>query len=94
MFQLSPAEKKMMNPRAPVAERLVALPRILTWELEMATLTTIPPSVIACPTCPKCGDRMSLIGISPDRPGCDRRTYECPRCQHEVTEVIEFRKAS
>ena len=25
-------------------------------------------------------------------PGYDQRTYECPRCQHEVTEVIQFRE--
>jgi len=52
------------------------------------------PHVVACPSCPKCGTRMSLVGIFPDRAGHDRRTYECPRCEHEVTEVMEFKRAS
>jgi DNA-directed RNA polymerase subunit RPC12/RpoP len=52
------------------------------------------PSVIACPSCPKCGTRMLLICVFPDRPGYDQRTYQCPRCEHEVTEIIKFRKAS
>jgi DNA-directed RNA polymerase subunit M/transcription elongation factor TFIIS len=59
----------------------------------MATLTAIPPTVLACPACPKCGTRMVLVCIVPDRSGHDQRTYECPRCQHEVTETIQFRKA-
>ncbi len=47
------------------------------------------PAVIACPSCPKCGTRMMLVRIFADRPGYDERTYECPRCEHEITEVIE-----
>ena len=50
--------------------------------------------VIACPSCPKCGTRMLLIRIFPDRPGYDQRTYDCPRCEHEVTEIMEFKRAS
>ena len=50
--------------------------------------------VIACPSCPKCDTRMLLIRIFPDRPGYDQRTYECPRCEHEVTEIMEFKRAS
>jgi hypothetical protein len=61
----------------------------------MAAATAILPEVIACPACPKCGARaMSLVAIFPDKPGHDRRIYECPRCQYEVTEVVEFKKAS
>jgi len=49
---------------------------------------------MSCPSCPKCGTRMKLIRIFPDSPGYDQRTYECPRCEHEVTEVVRFKKAS
>jgi DNA-directed RNA polymerase subunit RPC12/RpoP len=52
------------------------------------------PHVIACPSCPKCGTRMLLIRIFPDRRGYDQRIYECPRCEHEVTEIMEFKRAS
>jgi len=54
--------------------------------------TRFMPSIIALPSCPKCGTRMTLVHIFPDRPGYDQRTYECPRCEHEITEVIEFPK--
>jgi hypothetical protein len=50
-------------------------------------------SAIALPSCPKCGTRMTLVHIFPDRPGYDQRTYECHRCEHEITEVIEYPKA-
>jgi hypothetical protein len=36
---------------------------------------------------------MSLVRIFPDKPGYDQRTYECPRCEHEVTEIVRFQKA-
>jgi len=51
------------------------------------------PHIIACPSCPKCGTRMLLIRIFPDRPGYDQRIYECPHCEHEVTESVEFERA-
>ena len=57
----------------------------------MAMITASASAVLACPSCPRCGTRMSLVRIFPDKPGYDRRTYECPRCQHEETEVIQFR---
>jgi len=37
---------------------------------------------------------MSLLSIFPDGAGHDRRIYECPRGEHEVTEVMEFKRAS
>jgi DNA-directed RNA polymerase subunit RPC12/RpoP len=59
----------------------------------MAAKAVYSPMMIACPSCPKCGTRMLLVLIFPDRPGYDRRTYECPRCEHEVTEIMEFKNA-
>jgi DNA-directed RNA polymerase subunit RPC12/RpoP len=59
----------------------------------MAARIAIMPVVLACPSCPACGTRMLLVSVSPDKPDHDRRIYECPRCLHEVTEVIQFRKA-
>jgi endogenous inhibitor of DNA gyrase (YacG/DUF329 family) len=58
----------------------------------MATIIAHPPSVVARPNCPTCGTRMSLVRIFPDKPGYDQRTYECPRCQHDVTEIVQFQK--
>jgi len=46
--------------------------------------------VIACPSCPRCGTRMVLVSIFPNKPGGDQRIYECPRCEHEVTENFQL----
>jgi transcription elongation factor Elf1 len=37
---------------------------------------------------------MALVRIFPDKPGHDQRTYECPRCEHEITEIVELPKAN
>jgi hypothetical protein len=37
---------------------------------------------------------MWLIRIEPDKFGFARRTFECPRCQNQVTEVIDLEKAA
>jgi DNA-directed RNA polymerase subunit RPC12/RpoP len=50
------------------------------------------PSVIACPSCPKCSTRMLLVHIFHDSPRHDQRIYECPRCEHEVTEIFQLER--
>jgi hypothetical protein len=50
----------------------------------------LAPKIVACPSCPKCGTRMSLAYIFPHKPGQDQRTYDCPRCEYEVTEIVKF----
>jgi tRNA(Ile2) C34 agmatinyltransferase TiaS len=52
------------------------------------------PSVIACPSCPRCGTRMMLILIFPESLGYDQHTYECPKCEHEITKIVPIKKAS
>jgi hypothetical protein len=32
------------------------------------------------PRCKKCGEKMTLRIIEPERPGFDSRTFECPKC--------------
>jgi transposase-like protein len=60
----------------------------------MATIiANLPRVVIVRPNCPACGTRMSLVRIFPDKPGYDQRTFECPRCQYEITEIVQFQKA-
>jgi hypothetical protein len=46
------------------------------------------------PVCSKCRTPMWLTRIEPEKPGCARRTFECPRCHHQVTEVIELGNAA
>jgi hypothetical protein len=62
--------------------------------MEMKMVAPVPPSVIACPRCPKCGSRMRLVLVCPTTLGHDERTYECPFCEHEVVEAFQFKKAS
>jgi ssDNA-binding Zn-finger/Zn-ribbon topoisomerase 1 len=52
--------------------------------------TSYSDSIIR-PPCPKCGDRMLLARIEPDKPDHDKRTFECPKCQHEESIVVKYR---
>ncbi len=45
----------------------------------------------ARPDCPQCAAQMYLARIEPEEPGYDLRTFECPRCQHIETIVVQFR---
>jgi hypothetical protein len=42
------------------------------------------------PDCPECSAPMYLALIEPQEPGFDRRTLECPRCEHVETVVVKF----
>jgi ribosomal protein S27AE len=42
------------------------------------------------PECPKCTTQIYLAGIEPEKPGFELRAYECPRCQHVKTTVVQF----
>lgn len=48
-------------------------------------------AIIGQPDCPQCGAAMWLVCIEPDEPGRDLRTFECPRCQDELTKVVRLR---
>jgi ribosomal protein S27AE len=59
----------------------------------MIQITSTPPPALTRPPCPRCGTRMFLTRIFPDSPGYAQHTYECPRCEYEITEVIQYKKA-
>lgn len=46
------------------------------------------------PVCSKCGAPMWLIRIEPEKPDRAQRTFECPRCQNQMVEVINLEKAA
>jgi ribosomal protein S27E len=54
----------------------------------MAAHVAIPPETIARPKCLVCGAQMWLARVYPEKPGCDQRTFECPDCKHEATEIV------
>ena len=45
------------------------------------------------PPCPKCGTRMMLSRITtvPNKPDHDQRTFDCPNCGYEISEVVKFK---
>ena len=46
------------------------------------------------PVCSECGTTLWLTRIAPDNPGFARRTFECPRCQNQISEIIGLEKAA
>jgi DNA polymerase III alpha subunit (gram-positive type) len=52
------------------------------------TLETTP--MVEGPACPECLVLMYLVLIEAEKPGFDLRTFECPRCQHVETVVVEI----
>ena len=46
--------------------------------------------MIPHPYCDLCDADMWLTCIEPDKPHHDRRTFECPRCQHVKVEIVNY----
>ena len=59
--------------------------------MQISRSTSSVSPTVERPPCPRCGTQMWISNIEPDKPSHDRRTFECPRCQWEVTEVVKFR---
>ena len=43
------------------------------------------------PLCPKCGMKMWLARIEPDRPGHDKRMFDCTNCGHAENVVVNIK---
>ena len=57
----------------------------------MTVFEPATPSVIR-PSCPKCSETMVLALIEPtEKPGHERRTFECPPCKHAISEVVKYK---
>ncbi len=46
---------------------------------------------IARPPCPHCGTGMQLARIEPEKPDHDRRTFQCGKCGHSLSEVVKYK---
>ncbi len=53
------------------------------------TLENTP--INARPACPQCTAQMYLARSELQKPDFDRRTFECPRCQHVETAVVQLK---
>ena len=49
--------------------------------------------VLFHPKCPECGAKMWLVGIEPDEPGYDLRTFECAPCGVVTAEKVKYSRA-
>jgi transposase-like protein len=47
------------------------------------------PKTIERLACPACGQPMWIVRIEPDKPGHDRRTFECADCKHLETFIVK-----
>jgi hypothetical protein len=45
---------------------------------------------IVCPDCAKCGTAMLIARIEHEAPDEDRRTFECPMCEHSESILVKF----
>jgi len=43
---------------------------------------------------PNRGSEMWLARITPAKPDHGQRTFECPECDHSITEVVKYNSAS
>ncbi len=43
------------------------------------------------PPCSKCGTQMLLALVEPDKPDHDKRTFECPVCEHSESFVAKYK---
>ena len=48
-----------------------------------------PITILGVP-CPECSARMMLACIEPEKPGYDRRTFECQKCSYSEEVVVNF----
>jgi hypothetical protein len=48
--------------------------------------------VLSLPYCLNCGSPMWLTRIEPDSPDYDKRTFECPKCENVVIEIVKYRR--
>jgi len=46
------------------------------------------------PHCIQCGAKMLLARIEPEKPGYERRTFECAKCQHSISHVAKIKLAA
>jgi len=48
--------------------------------------------VLSLPYCPNCSSPMWLARIEPDSPDHDKRTFECPKCENVLSEIVKYRR--
>jgi predicted RNA-binding Zn-ribbon protein involved in translation (DUF1610 family) len=47
---------------------------------------------IVRPPCPKCGIRMLLSCIEPEKLGYETQIFECPKCEHSISTVANLKQ--
>jgi hypothetical protein len=56
----------------------------------MQPLSSLSSLLTSRRSCPRCNTQMALIRIEPDTPTLDRRTFECPACEHCEVALVPY----
>ena len=77
--------------RALVAESFLVLPPVIrSARMAQQTIALDECPSIERPWCAACEVPMWLARIQPDKPGYDKRTFECPVCHDEIVVVVTY----
>ena len=76
--------------QAPVAESSHVLPPANGVRMAQQTIASDESPSIERPWCAACEVPMWLARIQPDRPGYDKRTFECPVCHDAMVVVVKY----
>jgi rubredoxin len=50
-----------------------------------------PHQIVVVRTCPECLGKMFIRRIDPDKPGYEKRTFECAMCDYVETSLVKCR---
>jgi hypothetical protein len=50
-----------------------------------------PNDAVGLPVCPNCRSKMSLSRIVPEKADHETRTFKCPCCENEVSELVKYK---
>ena len=64
------------------------------WSASMPASPTLFRDLLMEAPCTKCGAKMSLARIEPDKLGYDLRTFECTKCNNVDQYIIEYGTSS
>jgi DNA-directed RNA polymerase subunit RPC12/RpoP len=56
----------------------------------MSYASHFPKAAYERPSCSTCGATMMLARIEPENQNRDRRTFECPECNHSEVSVVKY----
>jgi hypothetical protein len=66
--------------------------RCVRYDMAQSFVCDRPKPTFDRPPCPECDWPMWIASIEPsDKPDHEKRTFECPQCEHQEELVIKYR---